>query len=283
MKNKCHICNKEKPKPKNKYCSYKCRNIYINSIKDYSKQSKKISESLTRLLIDTKGELLDFKVKCNRCNKDLIVNERSKEFPKKEKYFCSRSCANSRGKRSEVFKNKVRTKLKKIEIEKLCKCCNNIFKTKNENQIFCSVNCSGKYRRLKSIENKSIKDLYRKASLFRFSLNDYPNEFDFKLIESYGWYKAKNHGDNPNGISRDHLISRMHGYNNMINPLILAHPANCGLKQHNINISKNINCDLTLNELLKKIEHWNIKYNENFKVDKIFINEDDLRQLIIDL
>ena len=69
----------------------------------------------------------------------------------------------------------------------------------------------------------------------------------------------------------------------MINQLILAHLANCGLKQHNINISKNIKCDLALDELLEKIEHWNIKYSETFKVDKIFIDEDDLRQLIIDL
>jgi very-short-patch-repair endonuclease len=42
------------------------------------------------------GIFSDFSVNCCKCNKEFTVNEREKLFPKKEKYFCSRSCANSR-------------------------------------------------------------------------------------------------------------------------------------------------------------------------------------------
>jgi len=42
------------------------------------------------------GEFKDFEVVCHKCNKKFIVKEREKKFPMKEKYFCSRSCANSK-------------------------------------------------------------------------------------------------------------------------------------------------------------------------------------------
>lgn len=38
-----------------------------------------------------------FNVTCKNCNKEFTVLEREKLFPSKEKYFCSRSCANSVG------------------------------------------------------------------------------------------------------------------------------------------------------------------------------------------
>jgi len=45
----------------------------------------------------TYGKLLKFKVVCYnpRCKKEFFIKEREKSFPKKEKYFCCRSCANS--------------------------------------------------------------------------------------------------------------------------------------------------------------------------------------------
>lgn len=55
------------------------------------------------------GKLKDFKVHCHLCNKIFIVRERESQFPKKEKYFCSRSCANTR-QHSEETKNKIRNK-----------------------------------------------------------------------------------------------------------------------------------------------------------------------------
>ena len=56
------------------------------------------------------GELKHFNVLCNKCNKEFDVEEREKIFPKKEKYYCSRSCANSRI-HSEETKQKIKKTL----------------------------------------------------------------------------------------------------------------------------------------------------------------------------
>ena len=43
------------------------------------------------------GKLMDFEVNCYNCKEDIVVNEREKQFPRKQKYFCSRNCSNSEG------------------------------------------------------------------------------------------------------------------------------------------------------------------------------------------
>jgi len=106
------------------------------------------------------------------------------------------------------------------------------------------------------IEEKTDLELYRYYSKFQFSLNKYPEKYDFSLIEKYGWYKAKHCGDNMNGVSRDHMISVRYGFDNNIPTWIISHPANCQLKRHNDNVSKGMKCDLTLDELLEKIKKW---------------------------
>lgn len=102
---------------------------------------------------------------------------------------------------------------------------------------------------------------YRSDCSFKFNLADYPSEFDFTLIEQFGWYRAKNRGDNPNGISRDHLVSVKYGFDNNIDPKIISHPANCQLIRHNENVSKGIKCKISLEQLLEKINYWNNKYS----------------------
>ena len=102
---------------------------------------------------------------------------------------------------------------------------------------------------------------YKQDTMFKFNLADYPNEFEFKLIEQYGWYKPRNRGDNLGGVSRDHMLSVRDGFNKGINPKLLAHPANCRLMIHNENISKNKKSILTENELLIRIEEWDKKYD----------------------
>lgn len=101
---------------------------------------------------------------------------------------------------------------------------------------------------------------YRQLCEFKFNLADYPNEFNFKLIEEYGWYKAKNRGNNPNGINRDHIYSIKDGFYNNVDPNIISHPANCQLITHNDNIKKKSKSNITLDELKLKIENWNNKY-----------------------
>ena len=117
-------------------------------------------------------------------------------------------------------------------------------------------NCANKSRRRK--DGSLIA--YRQACVFKFALNDYPDEFDFSLIEKYGWYRPKNRGNNLNGISRDHMVSVRYGFDNDIDPEIISHPANCQLMRHKENVSKHIYCEITLEELQERIEVWNNKY-----------------------
>ena len=102
---------------------------------------------------------------------------------------------------------------------------------------------------------------YRADCAFKFNLSDFPDEFDFTLIESYGWYKPKNRGNNLSGVSRDHAVSVRYGYDNNLPAEHLAHPANCVLMQHGKNVSKGKNNTMSYEELLNRIETWDRKYN----------------------
>lgn len=85
---------------------------------------------------------------------------------------------------------------------------------------------------------------------------EYPDGFDLSLIDKYGWYAAKNKGDNPNGITRDHMISVKRGWDSNISPDIIAHPANCKLMRHLDNIKKNVKSSIEINELITRIDNW---------------------------
>ena len=109
-------------------------------------------------------------------------------------------------------------------------------------------------------KNRSALENYRADCAFKFNLSDYPDEFDFTLIESYGWYKPKNRGDNLNGVSRDHIISVRYGFDNQLPAEHLAHPANCVLMKHGENVSKGKKIGMSYDDLLNRIEAWNKKY-----------------------
>jgi hypothetical protein len=113
----------------------------------------------------------------------------------------------------------------------------------------------------KNIDLQKLSD-YRLACKFNFNIGDYPDEFDFKLIENHGWYSAKNRGNNLNGVSRDHIVSVKFGFENSIDPKIISHPANCQLLRHNDNVSKHKKCSMTIEDLLEKIQKWDDRYNQ---------------------
>jgi hypothetical protein len=192
--------------------------------------------------------------------------------------FCSRTCANSRGSRSESFKEKVRNKaigkkwseetrikksgenhhkrrgrnlppVKNKEFKECMFCEAEIF-TKGK---FCSQECFSEY---KKITNSAFVN-YRLACKFKFNVYDYPNVFDLTLIEKFGWYQASNRGNNLTGISRDHKITVLYGFENNISPDIISHPANCQLMQHETNNKKKTKCSISLDDLYKDIENWN--------------------------
>lgn len=207
--------------------------------------------------------------RCPKCNSII-------SFEKRNNRFCSYKCSNSRTQTEEMNRSRS-LKLKKPEnnrkqknkkigrprkhIEpkyeytriKFCKVCNKV-----------TTNISGKYCN-KCAPNIS---LYRSRASFQFNVYDYPEEFNLSLIEEYGWYspngyKRRNKTPNLSGVSRDHLYSILDGFENNIDPNILSHPANCRIMIHNGkggNNSKNRKSEITIEELLHRIEIWQMKY-----------------------
>jgi predicted nucleic acid-binding Zn ribbon protein len=243
---------------------------------DYQQKMKNINEKRFNLML---GVLKDFTVACSTCGKEFIVQEREKQFPKKDKYFCSRSCANKRERPQEV-KDKIAKGLKAFNgtdgIEKKCVICGNTI-TKRGYVKTCSNECHDVL--IKQNSEKKIEQIitkvanteeeykirlrhYRNCCAFKFGIKSFPDEFDFELIKEHGWYSPSNKGNNLGGVSRDHMYSVKDGFENNVPPELLAHPANCRLVIHNENVSKNRNSCITLDELKERIALWDKKYNK---------------------
>jgi hypothetical protein len=65
---------------------------------------KSVSVGINKFIDNELGKIKKFTVNCFCCNEDFEVKEREKQFPLKEKYFCSRSCANSMGGKTKAEK-----------------------------------------------------------------------------------------------------------------------------------------------------------------------------------
>lgn len=111
---------------------------------------------------------------------------------------------------------------------------------------------NGKYKE----SNKIGLDRYRQLCEFKFNVYHFPNKFDLKLIEEFGWYKAKNRGDNQNGVSRDHMYSVKEGFLHNIDPFYISHPANCEIMVNVKNNKKKTNCSITIEELYNRVKNW---------------------------
>lgn len=59
--------------------------------------TKNLIKSQQKYFNNKLGEIKHFNVSCNTCKNIFQVQEREKQFPSKEKYFCSSSCSNFRG------------------------------------------------------------------------------------------------------------------------------------------------------------------------------------------
>src|ERR1035437_9716595 len=250
----CKYCNESfenvKPKVFSTHVRWCVKNPSRNNTQNISKA---IFEHYNR----SKGFLTEFEVICVKCGKKVIVKERALEYPKKEKYFCSLSCANKR-----VFADETKAKIKTALInrtvrqDRCCPQCNKIFSVSiYSHQKFCCGICNKNSR-------KTTDEylLYKHKCQFKFNVWKYPKEFDLDLIKKYGWYAASNRGNNLGGVSRDHRISIKFGWRNNISPEIMAHPANCKLMVHSENISKLSKCSIDLVNLKKEIERWNKQY-----------------------
>lgn len=87
-----------------KYCKLKLNNqereIYCQTL------SKAIKSSYDKKF----GKIKSFFVNCSRCNSLIEIKEREKQFPKKEKYYCNRTCANTR-KHTEKTKQRIKNSI----------------------------------------------------------------------------------------------------------------------------------------------------------------------------
>jgi hypothetical protein len=196
-------------------------------------------------------------INCKQCQsvvKDIVSSKRE---------FCSNSCANTYSNlhrtHSQETKDKIskainktnikigRVKQVKIKLNRKCKFCQE-FKVDKNRKTICE-DCRYDYYKA-----------YRPSCEFRFTLADYPGEFDFNLIKEHGWYSPSNKENNLKGISRDHLYSVKDGFINKVDPIIISHPANCKLVIHTDNQKKNVRSEITLEELQNRIKIWNLKY-----------------------
>ena len=259
------------------YCHetlYMNKRVFANHVR-WCKSNPKYEEikNSTISKLKTTDTKQDYKCNCEICGKEYIVHitPHSYEIGKYKK-TCSDKCAKQLTKQKinqEEVNKKISIKLKNNTntLRKIhyCKNCNKPIY--NSRHIFCSDDCKLTY----SLRNKSQKSLYKHFCKFTFSLNEYPEEFDFELIKKFGWYKAKNRGNNLLGVSRDHKYSCGEGFKELIDPYLISHPANCKLLQHIENSSKYVKCSISLDELKTNVINWNNKYGEypnkiNYKV-----------------
>lgn len=129
MQNKCLNCGKP---VKNKYCNVSCQNIHQWTGKKHSK------ESIDKFKATKQSKWKHFTVKCYKCCNSFDIKEYDVNKPKKEKYFCSRSCANSRT-HSDKTKLKISITAKNSEKVKLANKIN--AKQKRSKIIIVVSNC----------------------------------------------------------------------------------------------------------------------------------------------
>ncbi len=180
--------------------------------------------------------------------------------------FCSRTCANSRGPRTEDFKRKVSEKLTgqvspllgsglNPMMKKECLWCCSEYSGRKDRK-YCSKFCFDDFCKSSTSAFASYKD----KTKFRFNVYDFPEEFDLALLNEFGWYSASNRGNNLEGISRDHMVSVKFGFENNVDPALISHPANCRLMRHEENNRKKTKCHLSVTELVARIGEWNNRY-----------------------
>jgi hypothetical protein len=242
-----------------KYCSLKCRNVYVNK---YLRNYNKLATTLKVKGNKRKEEYNHNPKKCKNC--DSIIT-----FEKRRNEYCGHSChaTKSNSEREFNWGDKISSGIReylvsngkpyKAEYTLSCKYCSNVFINKRKEIKYCSIEC----RKSKRRENMNELQKYKQNASFKFNLKTYSDEFDFTLIEKYGWYSPSNKSNNLDGVSRDHMISIVEGFEMGVDPSIIAHPANCRLMRHSENIGKNKTSSITLDELLERIKMFNEKYN----------------------
>lgn len=77
-----------------------------------------------------------------------------------------------------------------------------------------------------------------------------------------GWELYLKHGiydpiNNPNGVDKDHIVSRSYGWKHDIDPYLIRHPANCQFLIHNTNCKKYVSCSMSVTQLIERAQMFN--------------------------
>ena len=240
---------------------------------NYENNYKQYKLNINKTLQEKHNNLFkNYNVICKVCKKEFNIYCSENNFNKGNyKQTCSSKCAHKLStlnsdneKRKENIKKaidefNIKNGSKQIEQIKKCKYCNNEYKTLR-NSTFCSIKCARLYKSTEQMKNKEPFERYKKLCEFKFGIINFPDEFNFNIIKENGWYEAANRGNNLNGVSRDHMYSCKEGFNNLIDPYLISHPANCNLILQSSNASKHSKCSISYNELINKVINWNNKY-----------------------
>lgn len=108
MENKCLNCGKP---VKNKYCNVSCQNTHMWTGR------KKSENYIQNRKNKIKENWKTFSVVCNKCGKVFEIKEYKVDSPKKEKYFCSRSCANGKKWNDEDRRKKSESAIKSDKVK----------------------------------------------------------------------------------------------------------------------------------------------------------------------
>ena len=271
----CEFCNKEFS-IKGIFCHKERMHLGLNSKYSNGNNEKydtpEFKERSRNAYEQRVGPIEDHIKTCIKCGEKFVWRGRksSAEFSKKQ--FCGYKCSKARIHSGESRKTlsalmiaKADAKGRKIKTKRWgnkCVICDLQFPTYGTKKL-CSKQCREIYfdrKRQKFLEQLPEIRRYRAECRFRFSLKDFPEEFDFQFLSNHGMYSAKNHGNNMKGVSRDHMVSISYGFENKIPTEIIRHPANCQLLLQSHNASKRSKCAITIEELMERIEKWNKKY-----------------------
>lgn len=110
MEHICSICNEKfenhSKKANHIRWKHKSKEFLDNCVENF--RNAKLKNDILKL-----GELGEFEVTCHNCQRNFIVTERIPTFPSKKKYFCCRSCANTRDHKHNInTRTKISIKIK---------------------------------------------------------------------------------------------------------------------------------------------------------------------------
>lgn len=268
--------------PKTTYKCEQCGFIVVGKRASRILYAKKIRKFFKHGFCSTKckREFIDksYMYHCDFCTKELFGFEAQKKLANKRRGklhgFCSKRCYYLFYKFGKIKNSKYK-----------CDWChawiygkraygilrNKATKEKNKKTAFgfCSRKCNNLHGD-KNIDHRRKFDLkkYRENCEFRFSIFDYPKEFDLVKFKKFGQYNEQN----KDGLVRDHIFSINDGLDRKISPILLRHPANCAIMDYNSNNRKHKRSDLTLKQLCNRILKWYKKYGDYPEVVEVSTN-----------